>query len=135
MDNRLHEQAEERHKPHEQRKPRLDVAFHFCNGPHYIRDCRNKDKFITLGWVKVEDGQLRLGTGGWIPRYPENLSHMQKVEEHFWRQGVTRESAKAQCAGMVQSFYSSSSWTQDDGYRNGYTDRMDHLYDTTEDKI
>jgi hypothetical protein len=135
MDNRPREQAEERREPREQREPRPDVACHFCNGPHYIRDCRNKDEFITLGWVKVEDGQLRLGTGGWIPRYPENLSRMQKVEEHFRRQGVTRESAKAQRAGMMQSFYSSASWTQDDGYGNGYTDRVDHLYDTTEDEI
>jgi hypothetical protein len=59
---------------------------------------------------------------------------MQKVEEHFRRQGVTRESAKAQHAGMMQSFYSSA-WTQDDGYGNWYTDRVDHLYDMTEDEI
>jgi hypothetical protein len=105
------------------------------DGPHYIRDCRNKDEFITLGWVKVEDGQLRLGMGGWIPRHPENLSRMQKVEEHFWWQGVTRELAKAQHTGMMLSFYSSMSWAQEDGYGNRYTDRMDHLYDTTEDEI
>jgi hypothetical protein len=121
MDNRPREQAEERRELCEQREPRLDVACHFCNGPHYIRDCRNKDKFITLGWVKVEDGQLRLGTGGW--RYPENLSHTQKVEEPSGDRvspGVCQSPARWNDAEfLLERFLDSGQWIWKRVYRQG----------------
>ncbi|KAJ7358038.1 hypothetical protein DFH08DRAFT_953237 [Mycena albidolilacea] len=68
---------------HQDARPREEGPCFFCNGPHIIRDCPTKAEFITLGWIIVKNGLIKLGNGNWIPRHPESLTKMQKVEEHY----------------------------------------------------
>ncbi|KAJ7095592.1 hypothetical protein C8R44DRAFT_890006 [Mycena epipterygia] len=111
-----------------------DGLCYFCNGPHMIRDCHNKEEFINLGWVIIENGLIKLGNGGWIPKFPEGVSRMIKVEDHYRKQGITRESAKAQRASMMQSFHQGGI-TSVGGYYAPDMERIDHIYDTREDEM
>lgn len=99
-----------------------------------IRDCHNKEEFINLGWVIIENGLIKLGNGGWIPKFPEGVSRMIKVEDHYRKQGITRESAKAQRASMMQSFHQGGI-TSVGGYYAPDMERIDHIYDTREDEM
>lgn len=107
---------------------------YFCNGPHMIRDCYNKEEFISLGWIVIENGLIKLGNGSWIPRHPEHLSRMLRVEEYYRKQGVTKESAKQKRASMMQTFHQGGI-TSVSEYYSPDMDRIDHIYDTREDEI
>jgi hypothetical protein len=108
---------------------------YFCNGPHLINECVTKDEFIDFGWITVENGLVKLGNGNWIPRYPDHISRMQKVEDHYRKQGITRDSPSIKRANMVETFYSTGNQgpsQQNDSYNHS---RVDHLYDTIDDEI
>jgi hypothetical protein len=60
---------------------------------------------------------------------------MQKVEEHYHKQGITRGTPANQRSGMMQNFYSGTSYGMTEGYDSWELDRVDHLYDTREDEI
>ncbi|KAF8160092.1 hypothetical protein K438DRAFT_1776630 [Mycena galopus ATCC 62051] len=80
-----------------------DHGCFFCGGAHMVRDCSTKDEFIALGWIKIEDKIVKMGDGNWIPKYPENVYHSQKVEDYWKRKGITREIAAAKKATLISS--------------------------------
>jgi hypothetical protein len=108
---------------------------YFCNGPHYINECVTKDEFIDLGWITVENGLVKLGNGNWIPRFPEHVSRMQKVEDHYRKQGITRDSPSIKRANMVETYYSGGHQGSSQSNDSYHHSRMDHLYDTIDDEI
>ena len=108
---------------------------YFCNGPHLINECVTKDEFIDRGWIMVQGGLVKLGNGNWIPRHPENLSRQQKVEDHYRKLGITRDSSNTRSANYVHSFYSEGSSGSSQPYDPYEHDRVDHLYDTIDDEI
>ena len=105
--------------------PRKGPCF-FCHGPHLISECENKDEFIRLGWLTYRDGKMAMGDGSWIPRYPEDVSRMDKIERFYNNKGVTRESAAPKKVNMMTGY---------EAYEDpGMVDRVDHLYDYREDE-
>lgn len=107
----------------------------FCNGPHYVNECDTKDGFIDRGLVIIENGLIKLGNGNWIPRYPEHLSRMQKVEDYYRKLDGGKNLPPVKQTNMVQTFYSGhnqGSFSQYDPY---HEDRVGNLYDTLDDEI
>lgn len=74
----------------------------FCNGPHMIKDCPHKEEYINIGWLRVENSRMRLGDGGYIPRYPDWMSKKDHVDEHYSKLGITKESARRTKSNLVQ---------------------------------
>lgn len=111
-----------------------DMSCHFCLGPHFIRECHNKEEFINIGWIIIENGLIKLGDGKWIPKFPENVSRMVKVEDYYRKQGISRESAKAKLASMMQTFHQGGMSVGVDLYSPDM-DRIDHLYDFRDDEM
>jgi hypothetical protein len=60
---------------------------------------------------------------------------MQKVEEHYHKQGIMRGTPANQRSGMMQNFYSGTSYGMTESYDSRELDPVDHLYDTHEDEI
>ncbi|KAF7348909.1 hypothetical protein MVEN_01411200 [Mycena venus] len=108
---------------------------YFCNGPHLVNECTIKDEFIDLGWIVVENGLIKLGNGNWIPRFPEGPSRMQKVEDHYRKQGITRDSANVKRVNMMQTFYSEHGYAAPTYFDPLEHSRVDHLYDTHDDEV
>ena len=99
----------------------------FCHGPHLISECESKDEFIRLGWLSYKDGKMMMGDGSWIPRYPEDVSRMDKIERFYNNKGITRESAIPRKSTMMMGY---------DSYEDaGAYDRVDHLYDYRDDEM
>lgn len=57
---------------------------------------------------------------------------MQKVKEHYRKQGQTRNSNNQKRATMHQSFFSEGNSNYQDSFGH---DRVDHLYDTLDDEM
>jgi hypothetical protein len=105
----------------------------FCGGPHMVRDCPTKDEFIALGWIKIEDKLIKLGDGNWLPKFPEELSKSQRIEDYWKRKGITREIAAARKATLLSSVYPGRHVSFGENYYD--TDVIGDLYDTREDEI
>ncbi len=107
----------------------------FCNGPHYVNECDKKDGFIDRGLVIIENGLIKLGNGNWIPKYPEQLSRMQKVEDYYRKIDGGKNLPPVQQANMVQTFYSGHSQGSFSQYDPYHEDRVGNYYDTLDDEI
>ncbi|KAF8131331.1 hypothetical protein K438DRAFT_2113697 [Mycena galopus ATCC 62051] len=72
---------------------------YFCSGPHFVRECIEKDEYISLGWILIDNGLIKLGNGGWIPKFPESSSRKDKVDEHYRKLGMTKGTSGAKQGG------------------------------------
>ena len=54
----------------------------FCNGPHFIRDCKVVDEYITAGKCKRNhEGKVVLSTGAFVPRDIPGTLLRERVDE------------------------------------------------------
>jgi hypothetical protein len=100
-----------------------------------VNECETKDGFIDRGLIIIENGLIKLGNGNWIPKYPENLSRMQKVEDYYRKLSGGRELAPTKQANMVQTYFSGHNQGSFSMYDPYHDARVGDLYDTLDDEI
>jgi hypothetical protein len=73
-----------------------------------------------MGYIGFENGSLRLSNGQFIPKYPENKSKKEHVDDYWFAQGKKRGATlPLQSQNLV----------------NTSDDRVDHIYDSRDDEL
>ncbi|KAJ7036774.1 hypothetical protein C8F04DRAFT_1181117 [Mycena alexandri] len=62
----------------------------YCGQGHRMSVCHFKQEHIDMGYITFEGGLVRFGNGGVIPKYPENKTKKEKVDEHYSNLGKPR---------------------------------------------
>ncbi|KAJ6456026.1 hypothetical protein C8R47DRAFT_1082542 [Mycena vitilis] len=94
---------------------------------HYSSNCPYKQEHIDMGYVKFENGVIKLGDGRYIPRYPENKSRKERVDDYWAAQGKRRGSELGRI-GNAQSQLLQQGFDPD-------CDQVNMLYDTRDDEL
>ena len=104
------------------------MACYFCNGPHMIRDCPLKEEYITIGWLKIENGRMKMGDGSFIPRYPEHKSRKDRIDDYYGAKGFTKNQAGRARSNLMQG---------QGGYYDPRVeeDNLDYHYDSRADEL
>ena len=116
------------------RRDGSDKCFYCFGVGHVMAGCAVKDEHITIGWIKIEDGRLKFGGdgGGFIPRFPDNTSRAQKVEDYWRKKGVSKETAAARQVHLLNSFSPKTHGAYSDAMFE--TERLD-AYDSRDDEM
>ena len=87
---------------------------------HLMATCQYKREHIEMGYIGFENGSLRLSNGQFIPKYPENKSKKERVDDYWFAQGKKRGATlPLQSQNLV----------------NTSDDRVDHIYDSRDDEL
>lgn len=94
---------------------------------HFMVDCPYKQEHIDMGYVKVENGNLKLGDNRYIPRYPESKSRKDRVDDYWVAQGK-RKGSDIGRLGNPQSQMVQYGFEQN-------SDQLNLMYDTRDDEL
>lgn len=105
-----------------------DMSCYYCwLLAHLIKDCPYKQEHIDMGYVKVDNGAIRLGDNRYVPKYPENKSRKERVDDYWAAQGKRKGTE----LGRLNS-------PQGQMLQYGFdqnTDQMNLIYDTRDDEL
>jgi hypothetical protein len=101
-----------------------DQGCFYCGLEHLIAECPYKEQHIKMGYLSFDNGHMRLGNGGFIPKFPENKSRKERVDDYYANQGKPRGAP----LGTISNQFSQMQ------YDNG-SDQMSSIYDTRNDEL
>jgi hypothetical protein len=102
----------------------------YCNQEHLMINCPFKLEHIEMGYIIVENGYMKLGTGNRIPRYPDYKSKKERVDNYWFGQGKKKVSP----IPMAQNLVNTPMGFNQDNYGNS-GDQLTQVYNFRDDEL
>lgn len=110
------------------RQPNKDCFYCYLSG-HMVRDCPYKREHIDGGKIVIENNRMRLGDGSPFPRWPENKSQKQRVDDYYANKTVPGAPV------LMQQPYSHPMNASASQFQQDLVENLVSVYDTRDDEI
>ncbi len=97
---------------------------------HVIRDCPYKKEHIDLAMIVIEGNRMKLGDKTPFPRYPDNKSQKQRVDD-YWRNRPAPNGAVV----VPRLLYEHPQVTPQTQFHSDLVDNLSAVYDYRDDEI
>ena len=105
-----------------------DCYYCYLTG-HMVRDCPYKKEHIDSGRILIENNRMKLGDGTAFPRWPENKSQKQRVDDYYQNKLVPGAPQV-----LIQT-YTHPRIDQIAQYHSDIVDNLSSVYDSRDDEI